>query len=167
MPHQFAAAVGHTPGMSVALRILAALVALAPLATLAQTVKLSPASRTVYKCEVGGKVTYSDEPCAGAKVVDVEPTRGLGPRVGVDVQRERIREIQAEAMRPITGMSSAERDTFHKRFKLTPEAKRECASLDRNIAQNEAVERLAKGSELSAVQQTLLMDRRRFRELRC
>lgn len=112
-------------------------------------------------------MTYSDEPCPAAKVIDVEPTRGLGPRVGADVQRERIREIQAEALRPLTGMNSAQRDTFHKRFKLTPEARRECAGLDRSIAQNEVIERSALGPKLAAVQQTLLLDRRRFRELRC
>lgn len=59
-------------------------------------------SRTVYKCEAAGKVTYSDEPCAGAVRVEVEPTRGLNKssgseRTGADVARERRREGIAEA----------------------------------------------------------------------
>jgi hypothetical protein len=39
-------------------------------------------SRTVYKCEVGGKVTYSDSPCLGATRIDVEPTRGVSKLSG-------------------------------------------------------------------------------------
>ena len=59
--------------------------------------RLSPPSRTVFKCEVDGKVTYSDEACLGAKCLDVEPTRGLNKssgqeRVGADVRKERRNE---------------------------------------------------------------------------
>jgi hypothetical protein len=51
-------------------------------------------SRTAYKCESAGKVTYSDEPCAGASVVDCRADQGLNKssgreRTGADVARER------------------------------------------------------------------------------
>jgi hypothetical protein len=31
----------------------------------------------IYKCEAGGKVTYSDEPCPGGKVLDIGPISSL------------------------------------------------------------------------------------------
>ena len=35
-----------------------------------------PAS-VIYRCEAGGKVVYSDEPCMGARVVDATPNSGV------------------------------------------------------------------------------------------
>src|SRR4030095_17119661 len=41
------------------------------------SVSSAPSGPVVYRCKVKGTVVYSDEPCgAGAKVVDVQPTRG-------------------------------------------------------------------------------------------
>lgn len=40
------------------------------------------ASAQVYRCEHGGKVSYSDEPCVGAKVVDATPTQGMDKMAG-------------------------------------------------------------------------------------
>lgn len=48
----------------------------------AQSTTLPAPSRTVYKCSVGGKVAYSDEPCVGAQRVNVEPTRGMNKSTG-------------------------------------------------------------------------------------
>lgn len=47
---------------------------------LSQTMKLLPAGRVVYKCEVDKKVVYSDAPCLGAKydsIVDAGQTGGV------------------------------------------------------------------------------------------
>jgi hypothetical protein len=44
--------------------------------------KLPAPSRTAFKCEVAGKVVYSDSPCLGAQKIDVEPTRGLNKSTG-------------------------------------------------------------------------------------
>jgi len=53
----------------------------------AQTVKLPEPTRTVFKCEEAGKVTYSDAPCLGAQKVDVQPTRGLNKSSGTERKR--------------------------------------------------------------------------------
>lgn len=84
--------------------ILAMLTASVP----ALATNLPPPSRTVYKCEVGGKVHYSDSPCVGAQKVDVTPTRGMNKSAGrqltgSDVRREVFREQLSDAVRPITG----------------------------------------------------------------
>ena len=147
--------------------LVIALVGLVPVLALAQSVTLPAPSRTVYRCEVAGKVTYTDEPCLAGKTVDVEPTRGLGPRAGPDVRRERLNEQIGEALRPLTGMSPEQRAQFHKRFKLQPRAKLECQSLDRSMPENERLEQSAQGAARAEVQQTLLQERRRFRELGC
>lgn len=89
------------------LLILALFTASAP----AFATKLPPPSRTVYKCEVGGKVHYSDMPCVGVQKVDVTPTRGMNKSTkreltGSDVRREVFHEQLSDAVRPITGMNA-------------------------------------------------------------
>lgn len=157
------------------IRLAASLVLMFALAlTQAQVLaqKLPPTSRTVFKCEVDGKTIYSDAPCLGAQKIDVEPTRGLNKstgreRAGADVQRERRREIQAEALRPLTGMNAKQLDTYGRRMKLTPDAQRECRRLDSGIAASEKAEKGATGQAAGDVQSQLLDQRRRFRELGC
>jgi hypothetical protein len=68
--------------------------------------KLPSPSREVFRCEVDGKVAYSDAPCLGAQKVNVEPTRGLDAssgqrRIGADVRREQVNEAFADALRPL------------------------------------------------------------------
>jgi hypothetical protein len=138
-----------------------------------QTGNLRQPSRTVYKCESDGKVTYSDEPCAGAVRVDVEPTRGLNKssgseRTGSDVARERRREGIAEALRPATGMDAKQLDTVARRQRLTSAAQAECRSLDRALPRAEAAERRSStAATLQAAQRDLLTLRRRHLELGC
>lgn len=115
---------------------------------------------------------YSDAPCLGAKKVDVEPTRGLNKstgreRTGHDIQRERHNELMADAMRPFLNETPEQRAVRHKRFKLAPSAKTECARLDTQIPRLEAEERAAKDELLKQVQQALLTSRTRFHQLRC
>lgn len=130
-------------------------------------------SRTVYKCEAAGKVTYSDEPCAGAVRVEVEPTRGLNKssgseRTGADVARERRREGIAEALRPATGMDAKQFDTLARRQRLTPAAQDECRALDRVLPRAEADELRAATKPMKQVaQQQLLELRRRLLDLGC
>ncbi|PND37695.1 hypothetical protein C1O66_09285 [Paucibacter aquatile] len=145
----------------------------------AQT-QLPAPSRTAFKCEVDGRVSYSDSPCLGAKKVDLEPTRGLSssvsgksplsasPPLGADVQRERQREALAEAIKPITGLGAKQFDIQGRRLKqLSPEARQSCARLDRAIPAAEAAEASANTASLPAAQEHLLQLRRQFRELRC
>jgi hypothetical protein len=129
-------------------------------------------SRTVYKCEVNGKVVYSDEPCLGAKKVDVEPTRGLDKssgrsRVGNDVQRERQREAMASALQPITGMDSKQFDRAGRRNQLPVESQRACKQLDQEIPSLEVQEAATVGPDKQRIQESLLRARSKFRELRC
>lgn len=110
-----------------------------------QAQKLPPTSRTVYKCEDGGRVHYSDAPCLGAKKIDVEPTRGLdkssgSTRTGSDVAREKNREIFAEAVRPLTGMDSKQIETAGRRQKLSSKAQKDCKWLDEEMSVAEQAE---------------------------
>lgn len=138
----------------------------------AQTQKLPPTSRSVFKCEVAGKVVYSDAPCLGAQKLDVEPTRGLSKtsgreQVGNDVRREQNREMFADAFRPLTGMDAKQLDVQGRRMQLTPDAQRECRRLDAEIPVAEKQEKLAKQQALADVQAQLLRMRRSFREQGC
>lgn len=79
--------------------------------------------RTIYKCEVGRKVHYSDSSCVGALKVDVTPTRGMNKSTGreltgSDVRRDVFREKWSDAVRPITGMNAQQMELFklRKRF---------------------------------------------------
>lgn len=134
--------------------------------------QLPTPSRTVYKCNIAGKVTYSDEPCKGAERLEVEPSRGVdsvsGRRVvGADVQREKHREAFAEALRPLSGMDAKQFETHRKRAPLSNEAKGECATLDRAIPATEKEELQATSGQRAEIQDRLFEFRKRFRELRC
>lgn len=138
----------------------------------AQTVSLPAASRTVYKCSVNNKIVYTDEPCLGAQVVDVEPTRGLNKSTGreltgADVAGEKRREQFAEAVKPIVGLSPKEMEVKRRRIKLSGEAQAECGKLDRTIAQSEADERASSGDAKAGIQRQLFVMRQRSRELKC
>lgn len=129
-------------------------------------------SRTVFKCDQGGKTVYSDSPCLGAQRIEVEPTRGVSKlsgkeRVGADVQHEHFREQMSDAIRPLSGMDRKQYASFERRFKLSPEAQQECRRLDTHLPPLERQELQTSGTELAAVQQQLFALRKRFRELGC
>jgi hypothetical protein len=139
---------------------------------LAQPSTLPQPTRTVFKCEVNGNVVYSDEPCVGAKRVDVEPTRGLNRStgrevVGKDVARETQSALLSEAIRPITGMSAERFEVEKRRVYLAPEIKTECNRLDAGISSGERQEAILLGAEKAVVQQHLYSMRKRYREAKC
>jgi len=143
---------------------------IAPGAVFAQT--LPPPSRTVFKCDVAGKVVYSDSPCLGASKIDAEPTRGANlitgkTMTGADVRRERSREQVAEALHPITGMNAKQLDSAGRRTKLSADSQSQCLTLDRQILAMENEEANATGSNRTVVQARLLTLRQQFRTLRC
>jgi hypothetical protein len=151
--------------------VAAVIAAAAALHTQAQTVKLREPTRTVYKCEVGGKIAYSDEPCLGATRMEIQPTRGLDSstgtrKIGSDVQREHNREAFADAVKPLTGMDARQLDIAGRRGKLKPEIQRECARLDASI---HALERQEAGEtgDRKPVQQQLYQARARYRQASC
>lgn len=138
----------------------------------AQAQSLPPPSRTVFKCEVAGRVVYSDSPCLGARKVDVEPTRGADKstgkeQVGADVRREQQREGLAEALKPITGMNAKQFNVATNRTKLTADAQSQCRKLDAQIPVAEADEAKAVGPDRQDAQVRLLKLRQQFREMRC
>lgn len=153
--------------------LLFALISAAHVATVeAQTASLPSATRTVFKCVVDGKASYSDAPCLGAQRIDIAPTRGMNKSTGKelsgsDVNRERQNEIIGEAFRPITGMSLEQRATHAKRFNLSVGSKSECGALDSLIARTEAAERAENDAGKSALQGSLLQSRMRYREIGC
>lgn len=142
------------------------------LCSLAQAQPLPPPSRTVFKCDEGGRVVYSDRPCLGATKIEVEPTRGVSrlsgrERVGSDVQREVFRENMAEALRPVTGMNPRQFETLGRRQQLAPAARQACWQLDEQIPPLERAEAQARGQDVVGIQQRLFSLRSRFRELGC
>ena len=138
----------------------------------AQTQSLAPASRTVYKCTDGNKIIYTDEPCMGAQMVDVEPTRGLNKSTGreltgADVAREKRNEQFADAVKPIVGLSPQQMEVKRRRIKLPGDVQAECSKLDGSIAQSEADERGSSGEAKTGIQRQLFVMRKRSRELSC
>jgi len=129
-------------------------------------------SRTMYKCTVNKVTAYSDKPCLGAERLTVTPTRGVNKlsgteRIGKDVQDERIREMWADAFRPISGMTREEYDVFRRRHQLSAGAQQECRRLDPSLLQLEAMEKAADKAAKATVQRDLFILRQRFTELRC
>ena len=134
--------------------------------------KLPAPSRNVFKCENGGKVAYSDEPCLGAKRVDVEPTRGLNmtsgtEKIGNDVRQERQNEQMADALKPLFGESAKERARRHDRAKLSADSQSKCAKLDRDIPTAERQEASSASTTLASIQATLFQMRNEYRKLQC
>lgn len=134
--------------------------------------ELSPPSRTVYRCDVNGKLVYSDSPCLGAKRIEIEPTRGLNKmsgveKIGADVRRELQNEQMAEALKPIFGESAGQRAKRHYRATLPPEVQTKCSQLEGKLSATEAAEARATKGELQAVQVRLFGLRTQYRDLRC
>jgi hypothetical protein len=93
------------------------------------------AGNPTYKCVTNGKVTYSDEPCVGATVVDTTPTQGLDKasgksRKGADVQRAESSRAMGKAMEQITGRTPEQREKSIRRVNLSIKDRLECESLD-------------------------------------
>lgn len=134
--------------------------------------QLPAPSRTIYKCVVKGAVSYSDEPCAGAQRLDATPTSGVthlsgSSRTGKDVAGELHREQFAAALRPLSGMSAPQLDTYSRRNRLELSAQRECNRLEPAILELEKLESHADAATLKPIQQDLLTLRKRYKTLAC
>jgi hypothetical protein len=154
------------------LRTITAHALLVALCSTAASQTLPPSSRTVFKCEAGGKTIYSDSPCVGAQRIDAEPTRGLTTNpgrdpVGADVRREHRREGLANAVRPITGLDAKQFEVQGRRMQLSADAQRECRRLDAAIPATEVEEKPSAKRDLAEVQARLFTLRQRFKDLRC
>jgi len=160
-----------TPARITAVGIVAG--SLLPLLAVSANTHLPSPSQTIYKCEVHGKVAYTDEPCLGAKRLDVVPGRGVDrlsgtKRIGADVAREQRRDQMARALQPLTGMDEQQFTTATRRDKLGAQEQRECRTLESAILDNEEVERdVGARALMESLQQDTLSMRKRYRELRC
>lgn len=67
---------------------------------LALLVSFSAPALAIYKCESNGKITYSDEPCRGGKVLDLqEPVTGKIPAADAAHARQEIAREKKEVQR--------------------------------------------------------------------
>ena len=153
-------------------RHIGILIALISCAVPALGQHLPTPSRTMYKCTNNKVVSYSDKPCLGAERLVVIPTRGVSKlsgqeRIGRDVGEERRRELFAEALKPLTGMTPAQFELYGRRSRLSSAAQTECRQLDPVLLQTEAAEAAADKSSKPAVQQHLFVLRKRHTELGC
>lgn len=137
------------------------------------SLSLSAASaQTVYKCESKGSVVYSHEPCVGAKTVDTTATQGLDKSSGTSRKGADVRQIEqnralTKALRPLLNETEAQRDTRHRRFKLPPGDKLECAKLDARLPVQETALHKAAKADAPSAELALFESRKRYRELRC
>ncbi|EHR70738.1 hypothetical protein BurJ1DRAFT_1885 [Burkholderiales bacterium JOSHI_001] len=135
--------------------------------------KVPAPSRTVFRCDEGGKTVYSDAPCLGARKIDIQPTRGLNKAtgkelIGADVRREHQHEAIVDAVRPATGMNLPTFDRASRRMKLSAGAQRECKRLDKEIPVAEEAERQPKRpAEQKAVREQLHALRVEFHKFGC
>lgn len=117
-------------------------------------------------------VSYSNEPCIGATVVDTTPTQGLDKSSGVsrkgrDVRREESSRVLNEAMRPLTGLSHEEAKIQQRRFKLPASVELECQWLDVRLPSQEAAVKNADAQNREKAEAQLFLSRSRFRNLGC
>ncbi len=142
------------------------------LAITAWTLLATTASAQVYRCDHGGKVSYSDEPCVGAKVVDATPTQGMDKmsgrtRKGADVLRDENRKALDSALQPLTGLDHEQMNVERKRHKLSPGAKATCRHLDRQLPELEARFARSAVSQKQEAETDLYKARKTFFELKC
>jgi len=133
--------------------------------------QLPPPNRTIYKCQVKGTISYSDEPCIGAQRLDATPTRGVNrlsgsSRIGQDVSNEIRSEQLAHALRPLTGMSAAQFATAVRRHPLDAATQRACHQLEPAILKLEQAERHP-GAVIGPIQQDLFVLRKQYQKLGC
>jgi hypothetical protein len=149
-------------------KILVTILILGSLNAVSASAQSLPAlSRTVYKCNVNGRVAYSDSPCLGAERLEIEPSRGVGRTAGADVQRERAREALADAIRPLTGMDAKQFEVQSRRMKLTAAAQRECRALDIDLPAKEHAVAASSGGLRQEEERQLFSLRQRYRYLGC
>lgn len=143
-----------------------------PSAVVSAQSQLPAPNRTIYKCQLKGRISYSDEPCVGAQRLDAVPTRGVdrlsgSTRTGKDVRNEVHSEQFAHAIRPLTGMSPSQFAVATRRQRLDAATQRECSQLEPTILELEQAERRAHAAMAGPIQQDLFILRKRYKKLEC
>jgi hypothetical protein len=128
----------------------------------------SSAQTTVYKCESGGTVTYSEKPCRG-RVINTgnAPVPAKPNPKEVDLRRIEENRVVAQAMQPRADESAEQFETRRRRARLMPADRDECARLDKRMPVEEASLTNPDPKEVAKAQQALDKSRKRFGELRC
>ena len=126
------------------------------------------AQTTVYKCESGGTVTYSQKACPG-RIVNTNdaPVPGKPNPNEVDVRRAGENQVMAQAMQPRPGESAEQFETRRRRVRLMPEDRDECARLDTRMAVEGASMNNPDPEAVANAKEALERSRKRFGELRC
>jgi hypothetical protein len=145
-------------------------VSLACLCLLAASSALAQAP--VYRCEAGGKVSYSDAPCVGARTVDVTPTQGMDKmggqsRKGAEVQHDEGRKVLDKALQPLTGKSHEDMDVLRRRVNLSPGTRARCGALDGQLAELQGAVAQTSGAEKGRAEVELYKARKSFFDLQC
>lgn len=114
-------------------------------------------TQTAYRCEQGGKVIYTDQPCLNGVEIDTTPTKGLNKSTGTtlkgqDVQREERDEGLSKALAPLIG--GRDIAVMRRRQRLSQMQQRECERMD---SQHKAG---------TSPEETLAI-RKRYKELGC
>lgn len=130
------------------------------------------AQKSVYRCETGGKVSYSHEPCVGAKEIDATPTQGMDKmtgrsRKGTDVQRHEFDTNMANALKPLNGMTPDQYRVHRQRSALTPQDRYHCARLDATLPALKQRAATATHDERAAAEVELWKARKQFNDLNC
>lgn len=130
------------------------------------------ATPPVYRCETAGKVSYSDSPCVGAKVIDATPNQGVDQmsgksQKGRDVQRTELNHAFDDALRPLTGKSRDDMDVMRRRVKLPTRDQGECRQLDARLPELEAATRRDTDASKARTDVDLYQARKRYFDLKC
>lgn len=130
------------------------------------------AAPPVYRCETAGKVSYSDSPCVGAKVIDATPNEGVDKMSGKsrkspELQRTELNRAIDDALKPLTGKAREEMDVMRRRVKLQPREQGECRQLDGRLPELEAAARRDSGAGKAQADVALYQARKRYFDLGC
>lgn len=129
-------------------------------------------AQQVYRCEVNGKVSYSNEPCQGAKVVNTTPAQSSDRTSGqqrkdMDALKAELERNNATKTRVLTAKAPEDPEVAKRRENLTPLAKHNCSLLDQSLPQlrENAAHGTPENKEKADIQ--LYKARKAFQDLRC
>jgi hypothetical protein len=149
----------------IALLGLGTAVGVLPLPVAAQS--QAPGGRTVFKCEAGGRITYTDAPCPGADKVGALRLHGVNRPIPDRVAHT----AAADTLTGVSGVpsgTSAVRNGFVSRtFRFPPSANPECPHLAQRMARVEAEEQVATSQTIGMIQERLAVQRHWFEQLGC
>ena len=129
-------------------------------------------AQQVYRCEVNGKVSYSNEPCQDAKLVKTPPAQSSDKtpaqhQKDMDALKAELERNNATKTRALAAKAPEDPEVAKRRENLTPLAKHSCSLLDQSLPQlrENAAHGTPENKEKAEVQ--LYKARKAFQDLRC